>query len=195
MTNPRNPVLLVHGFLDKKSKFRTMEKYLTKRGWQTHSFDLLPNYGRKSLVELAAQVKDYAEQNFASDQTFDLVGFSMGGLVTRYYLQRLGGDERVERYVSISAPNHGTIAAVLPLPGIREMARQSEFVADLNRDVATCLTNIKVTWMWTPYDLMILPANSSELPVGREVKLSVPLHPWMVSDLRALEAVAIALSE
>ena len=194
MTNRCNPVLLVHGFLDKKSKFRTMEKYLTEQGWSVHSFDLKPNNGYKSLVNLARQIERYVEENFAPDQVFDLVGFSMGGLVTRYYLQRLGGNKRVERYVSISAPNNGTFSALLPLTGIQEMARQSEFIADLNRDVASCLEKIQVTWMWTPYDLMILPANSSELPIGREVKLSVPLHPWMVSDKRALEAVAIALS-
>lgn len=171
-----------------------MEKYLTEQGWSVHSFDLKPNNGYKSLVNLARQIERYVEENFAPDQVFDLVGFSMGGLVTRYYLQRLGGNKRVERYVSISAPNNGTFSALLPLTGIQEMARQSEFIADLNRDVASCLEKIQVTWMWTPYDLMILPANSSELPIGREVKLSVPLHPWMVSDKRALEAVAIALS-
>lgn len=194
MTNRSNPVLLVHGFLDRKSKFRTMKKYLTAQGWSVHSFDLRPNNGCKSLVDLAQQIERYVEKNFEPQQVFDLVGFSMGGLVTRYYLQRLGGNERVERYVSISAPNNGTFSALLPLPGIQEMSRQSEFITNLNHDVESCLEKIQVTWMWTPYDLMILPANSSELPIGREVKLSVPLHPWMVSDKKALDAVAIALS-
>lgn len=191
-----NPVLLVHGFLDRKTVFRKMARHLTDQGWSVHALDLLPNDGRKTLPELAQQVQSYVQQNFQPSQAIDLVGFSMGGIVTRYYLQRLGGNELVERYISISAPNNGTFFAHgLPLAGVRQMRPNSELLTDLNRDVESALGKIKVTWMWTPYDLMILPADSSRLPIGKELKFSVPLHPWMLTDQTVLEAVAIALSE
>ena len=101
-----NPVLLVHGFLDTQSVFKAMTRFLENKGWSVHSLNLIPNDGRKPLPELAQQVQAYADEHLGTAPKFDLVGFSMGGLVTRYYLQRLGGNERVERYVSISAPNN-----------------------------------------------------------------------------------------
>lgn len=186
----RNPVLLVHGFLDTQSVFQPMTRFLECKGWSVHTLNLIPNDGRKSLPELAQQVQVYVDEHLGADAKFDLVGFSMGGLVTRYYLQRLGGNERVERYVSISAPNNGTLTAYgVPLPGIRQMRPHSDFLTDLNRDVAIALEKVRVTWMWTPYDVMILPAHSTRLPIGREVKLAIALHPWMLRDQRVFHAL------
>ncbi|WLT39844.1 hypothetical protein NON20_10925 [Synechocystis sp. B12] len=51
---------------------------------------MVPNDGSASLAVLAEQVKQYIDGQFAPQQPVDLIGFSMGGLVTRYYLQRLG---------------------------------------------------------------------------------------------------------
>ncbi len=194
--NPTNPVVLVHGFLDRQYIFKSMARYLIAKGWSVHAVDLVPNDGRKSLPDLAHQLQTFIEANLSDSPNFDLIGFSMGGLVTRYYLQRMGGNERVERYISISAPNNGTLTAYsLPFPGIKQMRPESDFLTDLNYDVESCLEKIRVTWMWTPFDLMILPADSTRLPIGREVKLPIAFHPWMLSDRRALAEVEKALLE
>ncbi|WP_024545612.1 triacylglycerol lipase [Picosynechococcus sp. NKBG15041c] len=191
-----NPVLLIHGFLDRQRVFNPLRQYLENRGRTVHAIDLKPNDGRQPLPYLAQQVQDYVHDTFAPEQRLDLVGFSMGGIVTRYYLQRLGGNVRVERYVSVSAPNQGTISAYsLPLPGIRQMRPNSELLQDLNQDVEIALGHIKVTCLWTPFDLMILPADSTKLPIGAEIQLPIPFHPWMLSDKRALRAIAHALKK
>lgn len=104
MTHSLNPVLLIHGFLDRHTVFKPLTRYLSQQGWEIHALDLQPNDGRQALPILASQIETYVHQHFGAIQRFDLVGFSMGGIVTRYYLQRLGGNQRVERYVSISAP-------------------------------------------------------------------------------------------
>lgn len=190
----RNPVLLVHGIYDTALKFRRMSAYLTNLGWSVHSLSLTPNNGNSRLETLAEQVADYAERTFAPGQPLDLVGFSMGGIVTRYYLQRLGGLAQVRRYISISAPNNGTLMAyTLERPGIMQMRPKSSLLEDLNRDVAI-LQQLQVTVLWTPFDLMILPARSSQMNVGREFKIPVSLHAWMVSDSRTLATVAQQLS-
>lgn len=49
--------------------------------------------------------------------------------------------------------------------------------------------------IWTPLDLMIVPASSSVIPVGRELKIPVLLHDWMIKDARVLEAIAAFLLE
>lgn len=194
MNSKRNPVLLVHGIYDTVAKFQRMSAYLENLGWSVHSLNLTPNDGNERLETLAGQVADCAERTFSAEQPFDLVGFSMGGIVTRYYLQRLGGIERVQRYVSISAPNNGTLMAhALERPGVVQMRPKSPFLQDLNRDVEA-LQRLNVTVLWTPFDLMILPARSSLMSVGREIRLLVPIHAWMLRDSRTLAAVAQQLS-
>ena len=120
----------------------------------------------------------------------------MGGLVTRYYLQRLQGHQQVQRYISISAPNRGTwLGFGLPRAGVWQMRPGSRFLQDLNQDCHYHLAPLAVTVLWTPYDLMILPPESSRLGLGKEIAVPVPIHSWMVSDSRVLHQVEQALSQ
>jgi triacylglycerol lipase len=194
-SSDRHPVILVHGIDDTAAVFRRMAPYLTSQGWQVHHPNLTPSNGDVGLDVLAAQLADYAQQVIPPGQPFDLVGFSMGGIISRYFVQRLGGLERVRRFVTISSPHCGTWTAYLrPNIGASQMSIKSPFLCDLNRDV-DCLEQLNFTSIWTPLDLMILPARSSCLGVGREVVLNVPAHAWMLSDPRSLRAIAQALSE
>ncbi|MEH2320092.1 esterase/lipase family protein [Nostoc sp.] len=189
----RNPVLLVHGLDDTEAVFHKMRAYLIQRGWSVYSLDLVPNNGDVGLDELAKQLADYVTATFASEQRLDLVGFSMGGIVSRYYVQRLGGINRVQRFITISSPHHGTVVAYGSWrPGCIQMRPDSIFLKDLNSD-AVVLGQLDFTSIWTPYDLMIVPANSSQMSVGREVIVPVPLHPWMLTDSRSLAVVKIVL--
>jgi triacylglycerol esterase/lipase EstA (alpha/beta hydrolase family) len=74
------------------------------------------------------------------------------------------------------------------------MRPNSDFLKDLNSDVQM-LKQIDFTSIWTPYDLMILPATSSQLDIGKEVTVPVVLHPLMLTDVGTLEIVAKALIE
>ncbi len=204
-----NPVLLIHGIEDTGAVFYRMGKYLKQRGWSVYALDLVPkqrgwsvyaldlvpNNGAVGLDKLAKQVADYVNSEFPPEQPFDLVGFSMGGIVSRYYIQRLGGIERVQRFITIASPHNGTVIAYGSLrPGGMQMRPNSVFLKDLNSDVEM-LKQLNFTSIWTPYDLMIVPAKSSRLPIGKEVILPVALHPWMLSDSRCLATVAKTLAE
>ena len=193
-SNEKPPVLLVHGIWKTQATFLSMSRYLAARGFTVHALDLVPNDGRAPLESLALQISAYADATFPPDAPFDLVGFSMGGLVSRYYVQRLRGIERVRRLITISSPHHGTRwAHVRNLPGYLQMRPESPFLKDLNSDVSM-LSKINFTSIWTPLDMMILPAHSSRLPVGDEILVSAPLHAFMLRDPRSLEAVAQTLS-
>lgn len=190
----RNPVLLIHGILIKSAVFRKMAVYLTQLGWTVHTLDLAPHYGNACLIELAQQVATYVEKTFPPEQAIDLVGLSMGGLVSRYYVQRLGGMNRVQRLITISSPHNGTwMAYALWGQGCVQMRPGSAFLADLNQDAAV-LAQINFTSIWTPWDFIIVPATSSQLPVGKEVKLWVFAHAWMARHAQSLATVAEALA-
>ncbi|WP_310481682.1 triacylglycerol lipase [Chamaesiphon sp. VAR_48_metabat_403] len=189
----RNPILLVHGLMDTSYKMRKISSYLQDLGWQVADIDLDANTGDTRLEILAAQVADLIDRTFAPQQRIDLLGFSMGGLVTRYYLQRLGGLDRVDRFITISTPHRGTIAANFSgRTGCMQMRPNSDFITDLSKDVDR-LNQINFTSFWTPFDLIILPPSSSQLGIGTERQFPVIAHPLMVADRRVLTAIHSAL--
>jgi triacylglycerol lipase len=194
--NPhRNPILLVHGLMDTSRKMRAIASHLRGLEWQVADIDLTPNNGDARLEILAGQVADLVDRSFDPSQHIDLLGFSMGGVVSRYYLQRLGGIDRVQRFISISTPHNGTIAACFSRQiGCMQMRPDSKFMTDLNRDVQR-LKELNVTSLWTPFDLIILPPSSSQLGFGTEQIIPAIAHPLMVSDRRTLDAIVDALSQ
>ncbi len=190
----RNPVLLVHGIADSGRNMEWMARHLRREGWEVHTLNLTPNWAQAGIGTLAAQVDAYSRAQFG-ERKFDLVGFSMGGLVSRYYVQRLGGLDCVERLITLSAPHNGSILAhLVPNRGCREMRPGSPFLRDLQSD-ASRLGGVKFTSLYTPYDLVILPAHSSVMLQARNIRLPVAAHPLMVLDRRCLRAVASALLE
>jgi len=170
-----------------------MAVWLRMRGWMAHTLSLRPNDGSVGLEVLAGQLQGWMEERLSPGAKVHLVGFSMGGLVSRYYLQRLEGAERVERFVTISAPHQGTWMAYLHRgAGAMQMRPSSAFLRDLNED-ALWLERVRVTSLWTPLDLMILPARSSRLVGAHEGRNWVLAHPLMVLQRRVLQAVERAL--
>ena len=189
----RNPVLLIHGIWDTNAIFNPMTAYLSQRGLKVYSLDLIPNNGSIGLDLLAVQLAKFIDNTFDPEQPLDLIGFSMGGLVSRYYVQRLGGIDRVQRFITISSPHYGTLTAYsLWLPGYVQMRPGSRFLRDLNQDAAM-LQDINFTSIWTPLDGMIVPASSSQMPIGREIKQNVLLHHLMIAEPKILAAVVAEL--
>jgi triacylglycerol lipase len=114
--------------------FRRLAARLAESGRVAHALDLGPIDGRLPLESLAGQLDTFARTQLSAD-SFDLIGFSMGGMIARYYVQRLGGIERVRRFLTLAAPHRGTVWSHLaPLPGLRQMRPGSAFIKDLNQD-------------------------------------------------------------
>lgn len=190
----RNPVVLIHGIHDSATSMRWMARQLRSQGWEVYTLSLVPNDGGAGLDVLARQVADFVGVTFDSSRRIDLVGFSMGGVVCRYYIQRLNGADRVDRFVTLASPHHGTWMAYLSgKPGVRQMRPTSPFLRDLNQDL-TAFSKVQFTSIWTPLDLMILPAGSSRMPVGTQVQRWVVAHPLMILERKSLQAVTAALS-
>lgn len=191
MSSTKKPVLLIHGIGDTGLVFSKMTTYLRDRGWsEIHTLDLVPCNGDLGLDELASQIKDYVDLYLAAADQIDLVAFSMGGIVSRYYLQRLGGLSKVRHFVTLASPHNGTWTGYFRQNlGVRQMRPNSPLLEDLNQSLDD-LAQVNFVSLWTPYDLMIVPANSSYLPVGTMMQLPVLAHPFMLTDPRSLNVVA-----
>jgi triacylglycerol esterase/lipase EstA (alpha/beta hydrolase family) len=191
------PVLFVHGIWDTGARFDTMRGALAIAGIDRgHALDLVPNDGRASIRAMAEQVDRAADALRESHgvERIDVVGFSMGALVSRYWIQRVGGRDRARRFVSISGPHAGTLTAhVTGVEAGREMRPGSDVLRDLAQDVDPWGV-VEVHCMFTPLDLMIVPATSSILAGARTVRrFGVAIHRWMITDARVVAAVVATL--
>lgn len=193
----RVPVLLVHGIDDDARSLAPLAEGLARAGFQdVQIVELKPNNGAAPISVLAGQVAEAAGSLRArtGSARVDVVAFSMGALVSRYYLQRLEGRSHVRRFVSISGPHAGTLTGWLRAnPGARDMRPGSELLRGLAADEAA-FGDVQVFSLWTPLDLMIVPARSSRLAGARERTIPVVLHPLMLRDGRVLRSVEEALT-
>ncbi len=182
-------VVLVHGFLDTGWVFRRMKLRLERQGAVCLVPRLRPNDGGGGLVPLAENLKRDIDEAFGPSAKIRIVAFSMGGLVSRHYLQLLGGAARCEKLFTISSPHQGTQSAWLyPGKGARDMRPGSDFLHQLQSTEET-LRGIQLVSYHTPMDLMILPATSSEWAPALNLDFPVLLHPLMLSDEDVLSDV------
>jgi len=191
----RRAVVLVHGIWATSRVFAQMRRWLEERGYRMLAVDLKPSDGSVGLDKLAEQLREFVDRELTPAEPFDLVGFSMGGLVSRYYVQRLGGVDQARRLITISSPHRGSYWAYTAWNlGSRRMRPGSAFLADLDRDMQS-LERVKVASIWTPLDLMIVPAGSSRLGVGAKFPLAIGLHAWMPRSRTCWEVVGKLLAQ
>jgi len=188
-------VVLVHGIADRRTAFDKLEARLRAAGHDVRTIDPRSRLGRERLESLAQRLKEFVDVRFGQHARISLIGFSMGGIVSRYYLQRLGGLQRAERLITISSPHNGTrTARLLPFAGARQLRPGSDFLTDLNADRAV-LEPLGLLSFWTPYDLMISPPRSSVLDIGQSCEVPVALHALMTRDARVLDRIVRELSQ
>ena len=173
-------ILMAHGIWDTGAIFRRMANHLEACGHRCYRPDMKPANGSRGLEDLALKMRQYIDAEFADGAPFAIVGFSMGSLVARHYLQRLGGSKRVSHFFSISGPHHGTLCAqVFPGKAARDMRFRSNFLQALNQDV-TALDSVNCHSYRTPFDLMILPSRSSEVVWAKNHRIPAAFHHRMV---------------
>ena len=135
-------MLLVHGFLVTPRVLSTLAGRLHRWGYCTHGVNLGGVFGRfnaRPVEQLARIVAERVEQLVRDHgcERIDLVGHSEGGLIGRYYVQRLNGARRVSHLVTLGTPHRGTPWAYSGylfgrvVPSLRQMAPGSPLLRDL----------------------------------------------------------------
>ena len=189
----QQPVILVPGWLDNIATMGKMAEHLSGLGYRALVCSPQPSDGRAPIEDLAAQLAEFVAQTLADDERFHYIGFSMGGLIGRYYLQELGGRARMANLITIATPHRGTyMAHSLWLPAVRQMRPESEFIHNLNVDLSA-LAERRFVSLWTPLDLSVVPPSHSELPVGESRRVFGIAHALMPVNRRVWRAVEEAL--
>ncbi len=185
-----NPVVLVHGtFANMNDNWRGAAPLLADNGYCVYAFNYggvsagAPIQGVGPIEAGAAKLKSFVDRVLTASgaRKVDVVGHSQGGMMPRYYINRLGGAAKVDKLVGLSPSNHGTT-----LGGLTELAarlrllrpadsflvaacaacvqqqRGSAFLTALNSDGETA-PGVHYTVIATRWDEVITPYTSSFL--------------------------------
>ncbi|QEY33331.1 alpha/beta fold hydrolase [Synechococcus sp. RSCCF101] len=184
------PLVLVHGLWDTPRVFHPLLRALAGRRPRLLAPHLPHQLGRRSLTSLAAALNGHIRTAFGEEEPLDLLGFSMGGVVARTWLQQWGGARRTRRFLSVASPQTGTLTA-LPMPaalfaGLADMKPGSPLLRQLaagsEQLVGVDCRSYSCTW-----DLMVMPGWQAVLPLGSRSRLPVLLHHRMIAAPAALE--------
>jgi triacylglycerol lipase len=157
------PVIFAHGYVHNRSAFLMATRALRRAGFQNiHSFNYNPL--RCGIPVLAQRLGEEVEQlleDTGADRV-QLVGHSLGGIVTRYYTQLLGGEDTVDTVITLSAPHRGTYSSYLAFgPCASELRPGSALI----RELESTARPGPVRWIsyYSDLDLLITPAVSAKL--------------------------------
>jgi len=185
------PILFVHGWSESESLWSTMIRNFEREGWRREELNNWRYNTRQSNVTTASEVKAKVEEVLrrTGATRIDLITHSMGGLNTRYYIKNLGGTEKVEKWVSLGGPNHGTsIANLCGETSCVEMRIGSEFLTRLNEGDETPGSVSYATW-WSSCDEFINPHESVLLSGATNNEAGCVSHVGLTTNERVFAGV------
>jgi triacylglycerol lipase len=189
-------ILLIHGIFNSGRCFQKMQWHLEESGYTVHCPTLTPNFGIASLPELTSKVEHYIQEHIPENSSVHLIGYSMGGLICRHFLQQQNDLQRYLSLTTLATPHNGSLHAwLLPLPGLLDMRQQSEFIAELEENDHRIAQHCRPLSLWTPLDLMILPQNSSVWHIAENEQMLVSMHPNMIRAPKVLDRVTKHVKE
>ena len=158
------PILLVHGIVDNHAIFTVMEYALRRRGFQTlstYDYGLLTQNIPRAATRLGEAVQDLTAATGC--ERVHIIGHSLGGLIARYYVQRLAGDQHVHTLVTLGTPHQGTqLAWAAPLlPLVRQLTPNSAVIQELAHPAPGCRTRFIA--FYSDIDHLVVPSSNARL--------------------------------
>ncbi|HEY2191629.1 MAG TPA: alpha/beta fold hydrolase [Actinomycetospora sp.] len=196
------PVLLVHGIVDNRSIFVHLARVLRRRG---HGTVQAVNYSPLTALtgDIRAAARDLGQHverlcAASGSDRVHIVGHSLGGLIARYYVQRLGGDALVDTLVTLGTPHRGSrIAHLLPPTVVpRQLLPDSDLLRELDEPAPGCRTRFLA--VWSRMDQLIVPQRNARLAHPdlqvSNVRLDHVGHMAMTIDPEVVHLVTCTLS-
>lgn len=187
----RDPVIFVHGWSGGSYNWGGMTSAFAAAGypsshlraWTYDSYQA----NEATAKQLAALVDKVLAETAASK--VDVVTHSMGGLNTRWYVKFLGGDTKVDDWVSLGGPNHGTqMANFCVSVSCGDMRPGSAFLAKLNSGDETP-GSVNYGTFWSTCDGIIIPAQSTVLDGATNTQLGCVGHLRLLTDTGVTQQV------
>ncbi|MCW2778910.1 MAG: putative serine esterase [Frankiales bacterium] len=192
------PILLVHGLVDNRSVFTLLRRALRRRGFGrvlTLNYSPFTHDVRAAAARLAALVERTCEET--GYEKVHVVGHSLGGVVARYYVQRMGGGDRVHTVCTLGSPHAGTWSAhLLPAPLVRQLRPGSALMQELAEPAPGLRT--RFVSFWSDLDQLIVPQRNARIDhpdlAARNVLLRGVGHMSLPIDGRVVHEIAQLLA-
>ena len=179
-----DPVLFVHGYARNADDFCPMIGRFRSDGWldrelYAYTYSVVASHATDA-EEIRAQVDAIMAATGA--RKVDLVAHSAGSVSSRYYLKNLAGDSKVDAWVSLAGPNHGTDTAInCSFTPCLELRTGSTFLATLNTGDETPGFPRYATW-WSPCDEVVIPRESVLLAGATNRQTACLSHAQLLED-------------
>lgn len=222
--HPR-PVVLVHGTDSSAySDYAALSPMLADAGFCVFALNFgrdpaRQTYGTEDMAISGVQVATFVEQvrTATGAEKVDIVGYSQGATVSRYFINRLGGAQYVSNWVGMASPSYGGVfyglgPAAQAVPGAVDMLtptlttavvqqmQGSNFLTALNSGGDT-VAGVKYTTVSSNVDEMIQPftnmalhgPNATNLVLQDLCPINMSGHFQLAYDPYALQLVVNAL--
>jgi triacylglycerol lipase len=181
----QDPILFVHGYLESSSLWSTMISRFEKDGYPASYLSAYTyNTSQSNKADAEKEVKSHVESLLKATgaSKVDIIAHSMGSLNSRWYVKFLGGESKVDDWVSLGGPNHGTETANACFStSCVEMRVGSTFLKELNAGDETPGTVSYGTW-WSPCDEIINPDSSVALSGAANTETACISHTALTTD-------------
>ena len=188
----RNPIILIHGLWNTADIFSSITLKLDQLGIEYFAPTLNHQCGMTSIVELAKLLNDLILEKYGLEKKLDILGFSMGGIIGRYWIKKFNGYKRTRSFITVGSPHNGTLASQLipkyPFRGISEMKINSLLLRDLS-NYDYLLNGINCISFFTYWDLMVFPGWRANLNSGEKISLEIYKHKNLVRNPIAVERI------
>ena len=183
---------MIHGLWNTSSIFSSITSKLDDIGIEYFAPTLKHSYGMTSILDLTNKLNELILEKYGLEKEIDILGFSMGGIIGRYWLQKFNGYKRTRRLISIGSPHKGTLMAQLvpkyPFRGISEMKINSKFLRELAKN-DFFLDGIECISFFTYWDLMVFPGWWTNLNLGKKISVKVFKHRNLVSNKTVIDKI------
>ena len=188
----KRPIILIHGLWNTSAIFNSLLKKLDFYDVEYYAPTLKHYFGRTSIIDLAESLDKLITKRYGYEREIDILGFSMGGIIARYWIKKFNGYLKTNRFISIGSPHRGTLSAQLVpknfFKGISEMKINSALLKELS-EYDYLLKKIDCISFYTRFDLMVFPGWRAYLPIGRKYNLNIYKHRNLVRNPIALDAI------
>lgn len=161
--NPR-PILLVHGVVHNSSAFIPLRRFMEKQGWKNiFSINYPTRHG--SLTKMVDTLERRVEEvlTITKSPQLDIVGHSLGGLISRYYMSVGNGRGKVKHLVTLGSPHKGTpLSRILATPlfgGLRTDLRTDSYFTRKINETALPRQSL-LTSIYSKYDIVAWPGDN-----------------------------------
>lgn len=192
------PIVLVHGIFDNRSIFTLLRRGLHRRGFGS-TYALNYSALTEDIRTVAARLGTLIDQvcGETGHERVHVIGHSLGGLIGRYLVQRLGGDERVHTLVTLGTPHQGTLPArLVPLEIARQMRIDGDLIAELAEPAPGCRTRFVA--FWSDIDQLVIPQSHARVEHpdlrARNVLVRGVGHLSLPVDGRVVREIATSLA-